>query len=67
MKYFIITGTSRGIGEALAKQLLDDNHHIFCISRAGNQRLIEAAEQSNCRLSCFPFDLNHVSSLQAAR
>lgn len=31
--YFIITGTSRGIGEALARALLEDNQHVCGISR----------------------------------
>ncbi len=63
MKYFIITGTSRGIGEALANQLLAENHHIFCISRADNERLIERAREKNVRLSYCPFDLNHVGEI----
>jgi len=32
--YFIITGTSKGIGEALAIALLEDNHQVFGISRS---------------------------------
>jgi len=31
---FIITGTSRGIGEALAKMLLENNHNVYGISRS---------------------------------
>jgi len=63
MKYFIITGTSRGIGEALANQLLAENHHIFCISRADNESLIELASEKNVRLSYYPFDLNRVDEI----
>lgn len=33
MKYFIITGTSRGIGEALAEKLIAKNHRLVCVSR----------------------------------
>jgi benzil reductase ((S)-benzoin forming) len=39
--YFIITGTSRGIGEALAKMLLDDGHYIFGISRGVSDVLMQ--------------------------
>jgi len=63
MKYFIITGTSRGIGEAMANQLLAENHHIYCISRTDNERLIERAREKNVRLSYYPFDLNHVDQI----
>ncbi|CAH1198838.1 Benzil reductase ((S)-benzoin forming) [Paenibacillus plantiphilus] len=60
MKYFIITGTSRGIGEALANQLLAEDHHIFCISRTPNERVIERAREMNARLSYYAFDLNQL-------
>lgn len=40
MKYFIITGTSRGLGEAIAEQLIAPDHHLICISRQKNDRLI---------------------------
>ncbi|UNK19424.1 (S)-benzoin forming benzil reductase [Paenibacillus sp. N3/727] len=63
MQFFIITGASRGIGEALATQLLDDNHHIFCISRTSNHRLIELAKEKNNRISYHPFDLNNLSGI----
>ncbi|WP_338045674.1 (S)-benzoin forming benzil reductase [Paenibacillus antarcticus] len=63
IKYFIITGTSRGIGEALANQLLSEHHHIFCISRAVNELLIERAREMNVKLSYCPFDLNHVGEI----
>lgn len=60
MKYFIITGTSRGIGEALANQLLAEDHHIFCISRTPNERVIERAREKNARLTYCSFDLNQL-------
>lgn len=63
MKFFIITGTSRGIGESLATQLLNDNHHIFCISRTINDKLIELAKEQNNRLTYHPFDLNNLSGI----
>jgi benzil reductase ((S)-benzoin forming) len=63
MKCFIITGTSRGIGEALADQLLAEGHHIFCISRTSNKRLIERAKEKNARLSYCSFDLNQLGEI----
>jgi len=63
MKYCIITGTSRGIGESLAKQLLDESHHLFCISRTVNHDLIKLSEKANNAITYFPFDLNKISEI----
>lgn len=63
MKIIIITGTSKGIGESLANQLLDESHHIFCISRTSNQRLIELAKKNNNKLSYYQFDLNNLNGI----
>ncbi|MFF2089298.1 (S)-benzoin forming benzil reductase [Paenibacillus sp. NPDC058174] len=65
MKYFIITGASRGIGEAIAEQLVDEQHHLLCISRTANQDLIDHASAKNCRLNYFAYDLNHVNDIEA--
>jgi benzil reductase ((S)-benzoin forming) len=35
MKYYIITGTSKGIGHAMVRQLAGPHSTIFCISRSG--------------------------------
>jgi benzil reductase ((S)-benzoin forming) len=59
MKYFILTGTSRGIGEALAHQLISDEHHLFCISRTPNESL--AARKG---LDYIQFDLNHTHGIE---
>jgi len=57
MKYFIITGTSRGIGEAFAYELLKPEHRLFCISRSPNAPLELDAIEANCRLSYIRQDL----------
>ncbi|MEM5623456.1 short-chain dehydrogenase, partial [Bacillus thuringiensis] len=33
MRYVIVTGTSQGLGEAIAAQLLEENTSIISISR----------------------------------
>lgn len=63
MKHMIITGTSRGIGESLAKQLIHEDHHLICISRTTNQRIIDQAKEMNCRLDYFNYDLSNLSGL----
>lgn len=39
MKYFIITGTSRGIGEGIAAALIGEGHKVIGISRTPNKNL----------------------------
>src|SRR5689334_20860726 len=41
----IITGASRGMGLAIAQQLLDAGHELLCISRKTNAALDGRAEQ----------------------
>jgi NAD(P)-dependent dehydrogenase (short-subunit alcohol dehydrogenase family) len=38
---FIVTGASRGLGLAMAEQLLATNHHLLCIARAPNPALTQ--------------------------
>ena len=63
MKYFIITGTSRGIGEAIASKVLDEKHHIFCISRNKNQELINLSIKMQSKINYYSFDLNNVNGI----
>ncbi|WP_192800035.1 hypothetical protein [Priestia endophytica] len=46
MKYYIITGTSSGIGEALAKRILnkEEKNQVISLSRRGNIELKKLAE-----------------------
>ncbi len=57
MRYFIITGASKGLGEGIALALLDEDHHLFCISRSENKDLKKLAVARNCKLDFHLFDL----------
>jgi benzil reductase ((S)-benzoin forming) len=57
MNYFIITGTSSGIGEAIARKLILDRHSVFCISRSLNESLVELASSVQNLLWYKEFDL----------
>ncbi len=57
MKNVIITGTSRGLGKALAKTLIEEGHRVFSISRKKDQELMDFAEQKPGKLEFFEFDL----------
>ncbi|MEK3887731.1 (S)-benzoin forming benzil reductase [Bacillus sp. FSL K6-3431] len=64
MRYFIITGTSRGIGESLVKQLLnDEDNHVICISRKKNNNLNGVGSIKTVNASYFSFDLNNLGDI----
>jgi len=59
-KYFIITGSSKGIGAELSKQLLKENHHVFCISRTENKEILNIAIENNYRYDFVSIDLSNI-------
>ena len=61
--YYIITGTSSGIGEALAKQLLQNREKVFCISRNNNQMLADLALDTGGWLKYYIADLTEIQKL----
>ena len=54
---FIITGTSRGLGAAMAEQLLAPGHTLLCISRGTHDMLGAKAVQNGAHLAQWPRDL----------
>ena len=56
---YILTGASRGMGLAMARQLLQAGHSLLCISRQENAALAAQAAQAGCRLEQWPLDLAH--------
>lgn len=63
MNYYIITGTSSGIGEALATQIVQGQEKVFCISRNKNQKLIDLAAGIGGWLRYFTTDLTETHKL----
>jgi benzil reductase ((S)-benzoin forming) len=55
----IITGASRGMGLAMAEQLLDAGHDLLCISRRHNDALGKRAAAAGRRCEQWPMDLAH--------
>jgi len=64
MKYYIITGTSRGLGEAISKKLIKKGNHLFCISRNKNSQLINLANNNNVPLEYICADLLDVNRIR---
>jgi NAD(P)-dependent dehydrogenase (short-subunit alcohol dehydrogenase family) len=54
---YILTGASRGMGLAMAQQLLKPDHTLLCISRTVNDELTAQAIQAGCTLAQWPMDL----------
>lgn len=62
---YIVTGASRGMGEAMARQLLKPGHLVLGISRQVNSGLTELAQISGAQLVQWPQDL--AQTLEAAQ
>ncbi len=58
MNYYIITGASRGIGEALTRKLIEPGNTIFAASRTLNEDLVELACSLNVPLFYHEVDLS---------
>jgi benzil reductase ((S)-benzoin forming) len=54
----IVTGASRGMGLAMAEQLLDAGHDLLCISRKHNDALGQRATQAGLRCELWAQDLS---------
>lgn len=54
---FIITGASRGMGEAIAHQLLAPGHRLLCISRGRSESLQDRAQAGGLSLDQWTADL----------
>ncbi|GDX58155.1 short-chain dehydrogenase/reductase [Comamonadaceae bacterium] len=55
---YILTGASRGMGLAMAEQLLQPEHRLLCLSRQVNPALTGKAAAATCTLEQWPRDLN---------
>jgi NAD(P)-dependent dehydrogenase (short-subunit alcohol dehydrogenase family) len=53
----LITGASRGMGLAMAEQLIDAGHHLLCIARHHNDALGQRATDRGVRCEQWPQDL----------
>ncbi|HVZ46274.1 MAG TPA: SDR family NAD(P)-dependent oxidoreductase [Ramlibacter sp.] len=61
----IITGASRGMGLAMAEQLLDAGHELVCISRKPNAALAQHAARAGRECEQWPQDLARAEAAAA--
>ena len=62
---FILTGASRGMGLAMAQQLLRDGNTVICISRTMNESLARETVKTNGTLILWMQDLAHGAQASA--
>ncbi|MEI4801945.1 (S)-benzoin forming benzil reductase [Bacillus sp. NPDC077411] len=65
MRYIIVTGTSRGLGEAIATQLLEKGTKLISISRKPNEQLIEKAKYLTIPFDFYSFDLQEIHQIES--
>lgn len=63
MKYYIITGSSKGVGEYIAKELLQEENQLLCLSRTNNESLLDEAKGKAVGISHKAVDLNNINTL----
>lgn len=63
MKYYIITGASRGLGRALTENLIAKDNHLFCISRRTNDDIVTEAGLKDCGIDYFEYDFNFLEEI----
>jgi NAD(P)-dependent dehydrogenase (short-subunit alcohol dehydrogenase family) len=61
----ILTGASKGMGQAMARQLLQANVRLLCISRNSDDSLTKAAEKHGTFLEQWSADLSHGAGVAA--
>lgn len=64
MQYAIVTGASRGLGEAVAQQLIEKNVNIISVSRSENERLKTWAEERKVGYHHVSCDLSDLRQLE---
>lgn len=63
MNYYIVTGASRGLGEALVRRLLQPGNRVAAVSRQPNEALLREAERRGVRLDWHSYDLGQPEGL----
>ncbi len=63
MNYYIVTGASRGLGEAIVNVIDDQNSTIICLSRTVNSTLKKMAAEKRTPISFIECDLSNIQQV----
>ncbi|HZG86573.1 SDR family oxidoreductase [Paenibacillus sp.] len=63
---YIVTGASRGLGEAIAARLLAPGNRVLCVARTRNEALAGKAEAAGARCDWFERDLAALAAANGA-
>ncbi|MBD1380855.1 (S)-benzoin forming benzil reductase [Metabacillus arenae] len=66
MNVFIVTGASRGLGQALVKGLLEKESRFFCLSRQTDDELRNLAKEKGAELEFINLDLMDITKIKKA-
>ncbi len=64
MRYAVVTGVSKGLGESAAKLLLESGVHVIGISRSINHSLNDYAEANNVSYQHYSCDLGDIEKTE---
>jgi len=63
VRYYIVTGSSKGLGESLVRKLTGEGNHVFCISRNKNEKLQDTAQKQSALSDYYEFDLSSTEEI----
>lgn len=64
MKVYIVTGASRGLGEAIVESVMQEGNRIFCMARSTNEKLVKKAADQGVSLSFINVDFNDLNATE---
>ncbi|QKY68484.1 (S)-benzoin forming benzil reductase [Lentibacillus sp. CBA3610] len=64
MRYAVVTGVSKGLGESLAKLLMDSGIHVVGVSRSKNDKLTAFATENNVTYQHYSVDLGDLETAE---
>jgi len=63
VRYYLVTGSSRGLGEGIVRALLGQDATVFTLARTNNSEMEKIADKSGGRLAPFNFDLAETTAI----
>lgn len=64
MRFAVVTGVSKGLGESIAKVLMESGVNVVGVSRGRNDMLHDYASQSNVTYQHFTCDLGDIDNIE---